>query len=134
MINKIRIDKNEKRMFQRILVKLLIKYKWFAKKGTFRDTTTHDVSGGGMRLHVSEKLNKGQALKTLLYFPNNKKPIRMRSQVTWCRKKRGANLYDVGIRNVRIERADKERFVMLFCNLMIDVLTSAHYSITIPER
>ena len=81
---------------------------------------TQDVSGGGVGLKVPSPFKKGARLKTLLYFPNEKKPVASLSEVVWCKKSPKTHNYYAGIRHIKIEPRDRERFVFLFCEMMVN--------------
>lgn len=119
--------KREERKSTRILAGLPIKYEWFSQKDVLRETLCRNISGGGMMLRVDRPLKVGERLKTLFYFPqDDAKPIGAISEVVWSRKirtKEGIR-FDAGIRHIKIEKRDRERFVFLFCETMINFLTA----------
>jgi c-di-GMP-binding flagellar brake protein YcgR len=114
---------NEKRRAQRIKVSLPIEYQLMPKKRVLIEKIfTRDISGGGIGLRLRYPLEEGMHLKTLLYFPMSKQPISSVSKVVWCEKRSFKNktYFDVGIRHIKIASRDKERFVFLFCETMIN--------------
>lgn len=126
LTHKARGKRKEKRKFTRITVPLPIKYEWLSKKDILKEALCQNISGGGMMLKVDRPLKVGERLKTLFYFPQDAKPIGAISEVVWCRKtKRKEGIrFDAGIRHIKIEKQDRERFVFLFCETMINFLTA----------
>ncbi len=124
---KLTIKKSERRKKQRLNIPLKVKYKWLAKKGILEEVFTRDISGGGMRIRVDKPFKKGGRLKALLYFPEEDKPINVITEVVWCKKRKfkKKNKFDVGIKHVKVAAQDKERFVFLFCETMMNFLMSA---------
>jgi len=120
----IRLRKQERRKTQRLDLPLKIHYKWLKRKGVLQEIFAQDISGGGMRIRTEKAFRKGQRLKTLLYFPNTSKPIHVTSEVIWCKKRklRGKTCFDVGVKHVYILPRDRERFVFIFCEAMLNYL------------
>ncbi len=113
----------EKRKTQRLNIRLDLKYRYsFKGKILIQEVITKNISGGGIGLTLDKPLKVGTELKTVLYFPNDPKPIASLSRVVWCRKaprKYKASFY-VGIRHIKIAAKDRERFVFLFCETMMN--------------
>jgi c-di-GMP-binding flagellar brake protein YcgR len=123
----LKIRKNERRKTQRLKLPLKINYRWLSQKGLLREIFTQDVSGGGMRLRSTTPFKKGDRLKTQLYFPNSPKAVGVVNEVIWCRKVRFKNKthFDVGIKHLKISPRDRERFVFLFCEMLINFILSS---------
>jgi len=114
---------NEKRQAQRIKISLPIECQLFPKRKVLIEKIfTRDISGGGVGLRLGYPLETGARLKTLLYFPMSKQPISSVSRVVWCKKRSFKNktYFDVGIKHIKIVSRDRERFVFLFCETMIN--------------
>lgn len=113
----------EKRKAQRLNIRLELKYRYsFKGKILIQEVLTKNISGGGIGLVLDKPLKVGTALKTVLYFPNDPKPVASLSRVVWCRKvprKYKAGFY-VGIRHIKVAAKDRERFVFLFCETMMN--------------
>lgn len=126
LTHKAQVKRREKRKSTRITVPLPIKYEWFSKKDILREALCQNISGSGMMIRVDRPLEVGEHLKTLFYFPQDAKPINAISEVVWCRKTKSKEEinFDAGIRHIRIEKQDRERFVFLFCETMINFLTA----------
>lgn len=114
---------SERRRSERLDIPLEMQYQLSAKKKTLlQRIVTKNISGGGIGVTFDRPLDRKTKFKTLLYFPTDPKPISSVSEVAWCRERRsgGKTVYDVGIRHVKITPFDKERFVYLFCETMIN--------------
>jgi len=110
----------EKRSSQRLNIPLRFQYKLLPHKRILESAFSRDISGGGISFHSSEALKKGERLKILLHFPEEAKPVTAFSRVVWCRKAAEEKAYNIGIQHVKILPADRERFVFLFCETMIN--------------
>lgn len=119
---KIRIKQNEKRKFQRLHIPLKIKCKWLTERGIIEEIAAQDISGGGLKIRVEKPFKEGERLKGLLYFPCEPRPVEVLSSVVWCKKKivNRKECFDVGIKHIKIHPRHKERFVFLFCEMMIN--------------
>ena len=55
-------------------------------------------------------------------FPGAPRPIGSTSRVVWCRKisAKGANRFRVGLEHIKIDLKDRDRFVFLFCETMLN--------------
>lgn len=96
----------------------------FFKKRTLIESITENISGGGICLKLEWPIPKQNKLRISLYFPNDTKPVNAISEVVWCKRinQKGKTYYEVGIRHLKILPRDKERFVFLFCEMMINYL------------
>ncbi|MCK9603086.1 MAG: PilZ domain-containing protein [Candidatus Omnitrophica bacterium] len=110
----------ERRMFQRLNIPLHFQYKLLPHKIILESAFSRDISGGGISFRLGQPLKQGAKLKVLLHFPGETKPVTAVSQVVWCRKSPQEKTYDIGIKHVKILPMDKERFVFLFCEMMIN--------------
>ena len=100
-----------------------MQYHFSSKKKTLiEEVFTKDISGGGVGIRLGKPLKVGTRLKTVIYFPNDTRPVSSMSEVVWCRKvsHKGKASFDVGIKHLKIIPRDKERFVYLFCEMMIN--------------
>lgn len=125
-IYKAQVRRKEKRRSTRVTVPLPIKYEWLSKKDILREALCQNISGSGMMIRADRPLEVGERLNTLFYFPQDAKPINAISEVVWCRKAKSKEEihFDAGIMHIRIENQDRERFVFLFCETMINFLTA----------
>jgi len=122
----LKYDLTDRRKASRLNIPLKIEYKLLPKQNILKETSLEDVSGTGLRVNLDYYLNRGSRLKTLLYFPEQENPVTAFSEVVWC-KKRPADkekLFDVGMKYIKVDQKDKERFVFLFCEAMINYFIS----------
>lgn len=124
-------DVKERRKAQRLNIPLRMKYKLRTERGVLEESIVQDISGGGIGLSLDKPLKKGSKLKVLIYFPDDPKPISAESQVVWCRKSRSKRkyTYNIGIKHLRIVPADRERFVFLFCETMINLFALGRWRV-----
>ena len=115
----------ERRMAQRIKVPLRVKYKILNRLNIMEENITQDVSGTGYKMLLKRHCPKGQKVKTLLYFPLDKKPVLAISEVAWSKGivKEGKAFYEVGLKHIKILPKDRDRFVFLFCEMMVNFFT-----------
>ena len=83
-----------------------------------------NISGTGLRVVLPQPLAIGDRLELAFCFPQDPAPIVAVSQVRWCEKRpRGRPpAYEVGLCHVSIRAQDRERFVLQFCETMINQL------------
>ncbi|MFH1771803.1 MAG: PilZ domain-containing protein [Candidatus Omnitrophota bacterium] len=122
--HKIKVRNGEKRKSQRLNIPLNIKFKGMWGEKSLQEITTKDVSGGGMRITSERLLDKGSKIKAQLNFPHQPKPVHLISEVVWCKKKkmRKKIYYEAGIKHIRVAPCDRQRFVFLFCETMLNYL------------
>lgn len=122
---------SDRRKATRLDIRLKIGYKLPLGRKMIIETFSENVSGKGIRVTLNKKLHKGDRLKTLIYFPKEPKPVTSFSEVVWCKARRleGRQIFDSGLRYVKISPRDRERFVFLFCELMIN-----YFMIQIPKK
>lgn len=116
---------NERRKAQRLEIPLAVKYKILPHKRIVLGAVTQDVSGGGVSLKSNVPFKKGQQLKVLVYLPGDPKPVTSMSEVVWSRKAGEGKeaYYKIGVKFMKIVPKDKQRFVFLFCEMMINYMT-----------
>lgn len=121
----------ERRKATRLDIQLKIGYKLPPGRKMIIETFSENISGKGIRVTLNKKLRKGDRLKTLIYFPKEPKPVTSFSEVVWCKARHaeGHQVFDNGLRYVKISPKDKERFVFLFCELMIN-----YFIMQIPRK
>lgn len=114
--------KRERRRAQRLSIPIKVKYKLLPKRKILEEIFTQNISGGGVSLRLAQSLQKGARLKTLLHFPGDPNPVTAVSEVIWCKRvsEKKKVHYNAGIRHIKIVPRDKERFVFLFCEMMIN--------------
>lgn len=114
----------EKRKAQRLDIPIKVKYRLSARDKILRESFCHNVSGSGMQITSDCPFKKGERLKSLLYFPGERKPVTAMSKIAWCRRSpvRPGRIFDVGIKHVKVYPQDRDRFVFLFCEMMVNYL------------
>lgn len=116
----------EKRKTQRLSISLPVRYRILSKKTKkfdWHETFSYDISGGGMRFRLDTPLEKGERIDTLIRFPDDPKPVNIVSEVAWQKKIQTNNNkqhYDIGLQYVKMKPEEKERFSLLFCEMMVD--------------
>jgi len=113
----------ERRRAQRLNIPLRVKcYLPSGGKIITEEVLAKNISGTGIGLSFKRPLNIGSRFKTLFYLPNDQQPISSVSEVVWCKKQieDGKIYFDVGIEHNKISAKDKEKFVFLFCETMIN--------------
>ena len=113
----------ERRRTQRLDIPIPVRYRLSWNRKDFSEQVlTKNISGGGMCLSLKQPLKAGTKLKMSLYFPSDPVPIESLSEVAWCRRNplKKKTLFDVGIRHLKIIPKDRERFVFLFCETMVN--------------
>lgn len=73
----------ERRKYCRVWLPLEVSYAVVGKPSEKKRLVTKDVSGGGMRLALEEKLNAGTLLKIELELLKEKKKIQLDARVIW---------------------------------------------------
>lgn len=77
----------ERRIFERIDASLKIKYEIVDKTPILKDATSKDISGGGMRISLNEKIDPGAILKLDIEVPGAaNKTTTAYGKVVWNRK------------------------------------------------
>jgi len=111
----------EKRKTSRLHIPLNIEYRVMPKQKIIKEKLT-DISGGGVKLTLDSPLKKGERLKTLIYFPEERLPITAFSEVVWCKPRMVNNKkkFDLGVKYVKITPRDRNRFIFVFCEMMIN--------------
>lgn len=113
----------DRRKAQRLDMPMRIQYKLMSRKKTLQETFCRDLSGGGVRLTLDHSLKKGSKLITHLYFPEESSPVTAITSVVWCKKIMRENkkpVFDTGMKYIKIIPKDRERFVCLFCETMLN--------------
>jgi c-di-GMP-binding flagellar brake protein YcgR len=123
----------ERRKSDRLFIPLQVSYKLLPRKHVLHQAFSQDISGGGIRLSLNFPLKKGEKLRTFIHLAGDPKPVAAFSKVIWCTKKPGKDDFDVGVQHVRIDPKDKERFVFLFCEMMINYFIEGKAKISLEE-
>jgi len=117
-----RILLSEKRRSRRLRIPLKIEYATLSKTRSICETICSDISGGGIGIISRHPLKKGEKVRTLLYSPEDKRPVEAMSVVTRCRKTEdhaGQEIYDIGLKHVTISKSDQRRFLALLMETFV---------------
>lgn len=100
----------QKRLFERIAIPLKIKYQVIENPPLIKDTTSKDLSGGGIRLALEENLPVGTHLKLDIEIPEEKnKTMTAYGKIVWVNKgieitgKKSSNYYETGIQFTKVD-------------------------------
>ena len=91
---------SEKRMFERVMAPVKIKYSLYGDGSGSGES--RDISGGGIRLSLMEKLEEGTLLSLRFEIPGVPEEIQIQGKVVWAREviisgKDERVYYDTGI-------------------------------------
>jgi len=98
----------ERRMFERINAPLKIKYEVMVGLPSSKTAVSKDISGGGIKLALSENLEAGTELKLDIEIPSEKEKITSAyGKVMWSRKveisgKKPTTYYETGIKFMKV--------------------------------
>jgi len=70
-----------------------------------------NISQGGIRFPVSERLSKGARLELELALPEEATPIRAQAEVVWSSRFHGDGRYEVGCRFTQIDPLDRGKLI-----------------------
>lgn len=100
---------SERRKYIRVGKSLLVSYTVIDAAEGYRETVTRNISGGGIRLPLKEKLAIGTLLKLELELLKEKKRIQLEAKVIWIRpnpEDKGFP-YEAGIEFINIGFAER---------------------------
>ncbi|MCX5666689.1 MAG: PilZ domain-containing protein [Candidatus Omnitrophica bacterium] len=112
---------HDRRRSSRLDIPLKIEQR-LSRGGELLKALSSDISGNGLRFQLHRYLKKGEKLRTSIHFPSDPKPVTAVSEVIWCKEKpaSGKKMFDAGIKYVKIIPRDRDRFIFLFCETMIN--------------
>ena len=116
----------ERRKAQRINIPIKICFEY---KGEEQEILSENISGSGINIRMSKPLEVGDKITVVVYISPYEPPFRIRGSIAWCKSIKsggGKNMYNVGIRYVKILSRDKNRYIFLFCDLMINYFYSGN--------
>lgn len=121
-IKNLKKETKEKRKSQRLNC-LKVKYKLLPNGKFFKETSVKNISGNGISLLLINSLPRGTKIKSSLYFADNPtNPITTINQVIWCKKSaKRKGIYCVRMKYIHVTPKDRERFIFLFCETMINL-------------
>lgn len=92
----------ERRMFERILINLSIKY-WRLRSNDNGSAHTHDISAKGMGIVIGRRLQANATLKIWVHLHDKDEPLYIKGRVIWSRRLSkdryiaGVNLENAGL-------------------------------------
>ena len=106
----------ERRKNIRVNCNLDIRYNLVsAREKAGMDSVSRDISAGGTKLILEQKMSPGSLLEMDVALPQEKNPLKVTGKVAWQReipgdiKKDGIRRFATGIEFVRISHADRQR-------------------------
>jgi len=106
----------EKRAFRRLLFNVEVEYKVVSAPEELSALMVHskNISAGGIRLVILEKLDLGTILALKFFLPDSTKPTCATGRVVWTEEYTIGTLdsskaYDAGIEFVSIKQEDRAR-------------------------
>jgi len=103
----------ERRQFVRLDTRLDVTYTRLSPTET-RKTVTKNISGGGICLFASERLQPGERLQVTMKLPDRAEPIRFTAETIWSEeyevigKTERQRSVEVGVRFLEIAPADQQ--------------------------
>jgi len=99
----------ERRKFVRLNVELEVEYRILESLKDFKITQTEDVSEGGIRIMLPEKIEPRTHLEIAIKIPNESKPVFAIGRVVWTKSDVFGGVHMTGIQLVHIKQKDRER-------------------------
>ena len=111
---------DERRRYVRLDTRLKISYTVLKKdKDTFIPSETKDISGGGIRIFLSEPIPVQTFLKLTIHLPDDPKPIVCSGKTVWVEefvvlpteKRNEKNQFEAGVTFTEIDPKDRDRII-----------------------
>lgn len=94
----------ERRVYPRLGIYHLAKYRLISRpQEPLVVASVKDISGGGIRLKVDEKIPLSSVIQVYINFPHISEPIPSLAKVVWIRKIHRSNRYEVGLQFLEME-------------------------------
>lgn len=108
----------ENRKFVRIEWPVIIKYKTIEEPHAQDQIVSKDISEGGMRFIVYERLMKGTKLDIQFEVPFDSMPISAKGEISWIKKvgEENSKTFEVGVVFKEIGPVDRKRLKMYIEN------------------
>ncbi len=86
------------------------------------NTTASDLSGGGLRLLMSEEIPLNTPCELSIYLPAEQHPFTASGIITWCKRRseRDAATFEIGVTFTMMHRAERERYYQFICDQLLD--------------
>jgi c-di-GMP-binding flagellar brake protein YcgR len=102
----------EQRRFVRLAPSLVVvTCNVIGQEGEGDSQTANDISQGGVRFLVGERLSNGARLELELKLPEEAVPIQAQAEVVWCARFRDDGHYEVGCRFIQIDPLDRGKII-----------------------
>lgn len=111
----------ERRKYVRLETKVDFSYRIKGSRGPEYKAVTKNISPGGIRGLVDNRIKKGTWLELVMHIPAAKKPIPAIGKVVWTADVKAGKI-DVGIKFEEIDTAMKNEFLEYMCGLMFTEL------------
>ena len=111
---------DERRRYVRLDTRLKIVYTVLQnEKDASVTSETKDISGGGIRIFLSEPIPIHTLLKLTIYLPDDPKPIVCSGKMVWAEeftvlqdeKGKNGNQYEAGVSFIEIDPKDRDRII-----------------------
>lgn len=110
---------DERRRYVRLDTRLKISYTVLKKgKDIPNASETKDISGGGIRIFLSEPIPLNTLLKLTIFLPDDPKPIVCTGEIVWVEEftllsdeKKDKNRYEAGVAFTEIASLDRDRII-----------------------
>lgn len=103
----------ERRKFVRLDARVRVKYR-VLKKGRTQESFTKDLSGGGIRLSINEKLAVATPLALEIKIPGEARPILAEGRAVWSREvsdEGKTGRFDTGIAFTKIDSMNQGKIL-----------------------
>ena len=102
----------ERRRFVRLAPSLVVvTCHVIGQEGEGDSQIAKDISQGGIRFSVGERLPNGARLELALTLPEEPPPIQAQVEVVWCARFRKEGRYEVGCRFTQIDPLDRGKVI-----------------------
>jgi len=109
----------ERRKYVRLDTRLKITYTILKdKRNSDRLTETRDISGGGIRLFLTEGVPVGSLLKLTILLPEDPQPVVSVGRVVWIEEfsilhsqKQEGKILEAGVEFTEIDSKDRDRII-----------------------
>lgn len=106
----------ERRKYYRLRNGVTLDYKITGTVANPPGTNALDVGGGGLRLHLSERVKPGTALEVSLQLPDTKESLWALARVAWQtaashKDKVGKSFYETGVEFLKMNLKDRLQII-----------------------
>ncbi len=107
------VSVKDRRAFVRLDIVLEVDYKLKQSQGAFVHSSSKDVSPGGIKLLIQEKLDVGSVLDVVLRIPASQTMCKAVGEVVWIDLSQNkAGYYETGIRITEVDFSEFSRFLL----------------------